>query len=171
MLFSSANADIHVLYTIVGTIIVIAFCTQAIAVAIIMQTSLKIRKQLNFVIYPIVVLAMSKLKCLCKFLLLSILYSVYFLFLNHICKQKSAIHVSLICYCDHRIMQITAPFCCFAANHTHYITLILHQQKMTVIGDAFFMTIVSGNSARHSVATPTSLRCKQAAYNKRIQML
>ena len=63
--FSSANADIHVLYTIVGTIIVIAFCTQAIAVAIIMQTNLKIRKQLNFVIYPIVVLAMSKLKCLC----------------------------------------------------------------------------------------------------------
>ena len=66
MLFSSANTDIHMLYTIVGTIIVIAFCTQAIAVAIIMQTNLKIRKQLNFVIYPIVVLAMTKLKYLCK---------------------------------------------------------------------------------------------------------
>ena len=154
MLFSSANADIHVLYTIVGTIVVIAFCTQAIAVTIIMQTNLKIRKQLNFVIYPIVVLAMSKLKCLRKFLLLSILYRVYFLFINQICEQKPAIHVSLVYYCDHRIVQITAPFCCFAANHNQHITLIFQQQRMTVIGDAFFMTIVSGNSARHSVATP-----------------
>ena len=51
-----------------GTIIVIAFYTQAIVVATIIKTNLKIRKQLNFVIYQIVVLAMSKLKCLHKLL-------------------------------------------------------------------------------------------------------
>ena len=94
---------------------------------------------------------------------------MYFLCIIQICKQKPAIHMSLICYCDHRMIQTTAPFCCFAANLTHYITLIFLQQRMTVIGDAFLMTMVSGNLARHSVAT--YLRCKQAAYKNRIQIL
>ena len=110
MLFLLANVDIHVLSAIVGTIIVIAFCTQAIVVTIIMQTNLIVRKQLNFVIYPIVMLAMSKLKCLCKLfengncLLWSVLYPLYILFINQICKQKPAIHATLICHCDHRIL-------------------------------------------------------------------
>ena len=132
---------------------------------------------MNFVIYSIVLLAMSRLNCLSKlfengnYLLLSNLYPVHFLLINQICKQKPAIHVSLICYCDDRIIQITAPFCCFASDHTHCITLIFLQQRVTVNGNVFLMTMVSNNPVTHRVATPTTLRGKQAAYKNRIQIL
>ena len=91
-----------------------------------------------------------------NYLLLSILFSI---------------HVSLTHYCNNRIIQVTAPFCCFAVDHTHHITLIFLQQRMTVNGDGFHMKMVSDNPVRHSVATPASLRCKQAAYKNRILML
>ena len=131
---------------------------------------------MNFIIHPIVVLAMSSLNVYLDFQKWTLFVTenfvaCMFLFVNQICKQKLAIHVSFTCYCNNHIIQITAPFSCFAANYTYHIILVFLQQWMTVNGDAFLIKMVSDNLARHNVATPTYLWCKQAAYKNCIQML